>query len=241
MTVLTSLPVQNTVEVKAIYDISKQCIEDQLKAIFDDIHIDAIKIGMLHRTDIIETVSKILSHYNAKNIILDPVMVAKSGDRLLLPCAITAMKEQLFPIATIITPNLLEASEILNQEILTKEDMEKATLHLIDMGPKAVIVKGGHLNGNCDDCLCFKNPEKTIHWFSQPRIPTKNTHGTGCTFSAAIASYIAQGFSILDSVGYAKRYLTQAIEAGAHLKIGHGHGPVHHFYHLWNQQTSTVN
>lgn len=232
-TVLTALPVQNTVGVRSIYDISIECIQEQLKAIFDDIRIDAVKIGMLHRADIIESVADLLHHYKAENIVLDPVMVAKSGNKLLLPDAISAMKERLFPMTTILTPNLLEASEILERDIQTKEQMEQAAIDLLDMGSQAVIVKGGHLNGSCDDCLCLKSSKKEMLWFSQPKIHTKNTHGTGCTFSAAIAAFLARGFSIVDAVKYAKEYLTNAIAAGAHLKIGHGHGPVHHFHHLW--------
>lgn len=233
MTVLTALPVQNTIKVKSIYDISTICIEEQLRAIFDDIEVHAVKIGMLHRSEIIESVANLLHSYHAINIVLDPVMVAKSGDKLLLPSAIQAMKELLFPMVKMITPNLLEASEILQREIKTKKQMEQAAIDLIDMGPQSVIVKGGHLSGSCDDCLCVKNEKTEIYWFSNPRIQTNNTHGTGCTFSAAIASFLANGFGITDAVKYAKEYLTRSIEAGAHLKIGHGHGPVHHFHHLW--------
>jgi hydroxymethylpyrimidine/phosphomethylpyrimidine kinase len=112
--------------------------------------------------------------------------------------------------------------------------MEKAALDLLEMGPHAVVIKGGHLNGNCDDCLALRYPTLNIHWFSSPRIQTKNTHGTGCTFSAAIASFLARGFTIFDSVSHAKVYLTKSIEAGAQVKTGQGNGPVHHFHYLWN-------
>ncbi len=233
-TALTALPVQNTMGVRSIYDIETVCLEEQIKAILEDMPMNAIKIGMLHRQDIIESVANILSHYNATNIVLDPVMVAKSGDKLLMPKAISSMKERLLPITTILTPNLLEASELLGREIRDKAQMEKAALDLIQMGPQAVVVKGGHLSGDCDDCLCLKNPDPEVHWLSTPRIQTRNTHGTGCTFSAAIAAFLARGFTILDSVKQAKEYLTQAINAGKQLKIGQGNGPVHHFYHLWD-------
>lgn len=232
MTVLTSLPVQNTVGVRSIYEIETRCVEEQVKAIFDDIHVDAVKIGMLHNQDIVESVAKILCEFHGLNIVLDPVMVAKSGDPLLLPSAISAMKECLFPITTVLTPNLLEASELLGRQIQTEMEMEKAALELVAMGPKSVVVKGGHLNGNCNDCLA-SSPNADIHWFSSDRIQTRNTHGTGCTFSAAIASFLAKGFNILDSVTQAKNYLTKAIEAGANIKLGKGNGPVHHFHHLW--------
>ncbi len=233
-TVLTALPVQNTVGVRSIFDITSQCVEDQMTAILDDISMNAVKIGMLHRQDIIETVANVLCQYNVINIVLDPVMVAKSGDKLLLPDAITTMRERLFPLTTVLTPNLLEASELLGRQIQTKYQMEKAALDLIELGPQAVVVKGGHLNGSCDDCLCMKNPHIEIHWFSNPRIQTQNTHGTGCTFSAAIAAFLARGFTIFDSVQQAKMYLTKSVEAGVHLKIGQGNGPVHHFHHLWS-------
>lgn len=231
-TVLTALPVQNTVGVRSIYEISTECVEEQLRAIFDDIKLDAVKIGMLHHSAIILKVANLLRFYKASNIVLDPVMVAKSGDKLLLSSAIEAMKKYLFPLATLVTPNLLEASEILKREIRNKKQMEKAAMDLLEMGPQAVIIKGGHLEGSCDDCLCLKNYE--IYWFKQPRIHTKNTHGTGCTFSAAIAAFLAKKCSIVEAVARAKRYLTHAIQAGAQLTIGHGNGPVHHFHYLWN-------
>lgn len=233
-TALTALPVQNTMGVRSIYDINTGCVEEQIKAVLEDIPIDAIKIGMLHRQEIIESVANILNHYEATNIVLDPVMVAKSGDKLLMPKAISSMKEKLLPITTVLTPNLSEASELLGREVCDKAQMEKAALDLIQMGPQVVIVKGGHLNGDCDDCVCLKNPHLEIHWLSTPRIQTRNTHGTGCTFSAAIAAFLARGFTILDSINHAKEYLTQAIDAGRGLKIGQGNGPVHHFHHLWN-------
>ena len=233
-TVLTALPVQNTMGVRSIYAIETVCVEEQIKAILDDMSMDAIKIGMLHRKEIIDAVATALNNYQTKNIVLDPVMVAKSGDMLLMPNAISSMKEKLFPITTVLTPNLLEASELLGREVKEIDQMEKAALELVQMGPEAVVVKGGHLNGDCADCLCIKSPHLEMHWLSSPRIHTKNTHGTGCTFSAAIAAFLARGFTIFDSVKYAKEYLTQAIESGKELKIGQGNGPVHHFYHLWN-------
>jgi hydroxymethylpyrimidine/phosphomethylpyrimidine kinase len=231
---LTALPVQNTMGVKSVYEIETVCLEEQIKTILEDISMNAIKIGMLHRQEIIESVATILRHYKATNIVLDPVMVAKSGDRLLKPQAILSMKKQLLPITTVLTPNLIEASELLGRNIQDKAQMERAALDLIQMGPQAVVVKGGHLKGDCDDCLCLNTPTPEIYWFSSQRIQTRNTHGTGCTFSAAITAFLARGFTISNSVKQAKEYLTQAIDAGKQLKIGRGNGPVHHFYHLWN-------
>jgi hydroxymethylpyrimidine/phosphomethylpyrimidine kinase len=236
-TVLTVLPVQNTMGVRSIYEISLECIEEQLKAILEDIPIDAVKIGMLYRADIIESIVNLIFYYNIKNIVLDPVMVAKSGDLLLLPDAIEAMKELLIPLSTVLTPNLMETSVILGKTISKKSQMELAAQDLYQMGAKAVIVKGGHLQGECDDCLCL---DGSIYWFTQARVNTKNTHGTGCTFSAAIASYLARGCSIFEAVKYAKSYLTRAIEAAAKLEIGQGHGPVHHFFHAWETLPGVV-
>jgi hydroxymethylpyrimidine/phosphomethylpyrimidine kinase len=236
-TALTALPVQNTMGVKSVYEIGVTCLEEQIKAILEDIPMDAIKIGMLHRHEIIESVASLLKQYCATNVVLDPVMVAKSGDRLLKPQAILSMKKCLLPLTTVLTPNLPEASELLERNIHDKNQMEKAAIELVQMGPKAVVLKGGHLNGDCDDCLCINSKNPEIHWLSSYRIHTRNTHGTGCTFSAAIAAFLARGFTILDSVRLAKAYLTQAIDAGKELKIGRGHGPVHHFYHSWNYLT----
>lgn len=233
-TVLTALPVQNTCGVRSIYSISSQCVGEQLKAVLEDIPIHAIKIGMLHREEIIETIATTLNFYECP-IVVDPVMVAKSGDKLLAPSAISAMKELLFPLTTILTPNLLEASELVEQPLYNLSDMEKAALELLEMGPKAVVVKGGHLNDRCDDCLATKNSPP--YWFLSEKIFTHNTHGTGCTFSAAIASFLAQGASIVDAVRDAKNYLKQALIAAKHIKIGQGHGPVHHFFKYWDTQS----
>lgn len=232
---LTSLPVQNTRGVKSVFDIPTRCVEEQIRAILEDISIDAVKIGVLHRHAIIESVGKILKEFNMKNIVIDPVMVAKRGEALLIADSIAAMQEHLFPITTVLTPNLMEASVLLGREITEKDQMEQAALDLLEMGPKAVVVKGGHLKGDCDDCLAIKGKEIEVRWFESPRIQSKNTHGTGCTFSSAVTAFLARGNSITESVGKAKRYLTQAIEAGVNIEIGGGNGPVHHFYHWWDR------
>lgn len=235
MSVLTALPVQNTTGVKAIYDIPTTCVAEQIAAIFEDSRVDAIKIGMLQRQDIIETVADALKKEHPRNVVVDPVMVAKSGHLLLDRDAIAAMKTLLFPLATLITPNLMEASELLGRPIECKEQMEQAAIDLLRMGPKAVLVKGGHLNGDCEDCLCIDEEGIRFLWLTAKRTETPNTHGTGCTLSAAIASLLARGYALPEAVQQAKNYLTKAIIAGAHLKIGKGKGPVHHFHALWNQ------
>lgn len=228
MTVLTALPVQNTCGVRSCYAIALSCIAEQLAAIFDDIKPDAIKIGMLFSTAIIELVADFLRK-NATGIpiILDPVMVAKSGDPLLQTDAVWALKTKLLPVANIITPNLPEA------RTLVPGDYDKKILaqKLLDFGCSAVLLKGGHEDSaNADDLFLSHNTTKIL---SAPRINSNNTHGTGCTLSAAITSFIAQGFSTLDACTKAKAYLYNAILHSKDASVGKGHGPVHHFYHLW--------
>lgn len=230
---LTSLPVQNTMGVRSVFDIPTRCVEEQIRAILEDISIDAVKIGVLHRHAIIESVGKILREFNIKNIVVDPVMVAKRGETLLIADSIAAMKEHIFPITTVLTPNLMEASALLGRDITEKHQMQQAAVDLLAMGPQAVVVKGGHLKGDCDDCLAIQVGKEKIHWFENPRIQSQNTHGTGCTFSSAVTAYLARGNTVPEAVNKAKKYLTQAIEAGANIEIGGGNGPVHHFYHLW--------
>ena len=228
MSVLTAIPVQNTCGVRSCYDIPPSCIKEQLEAIFEDIRPDAIKIGMLFSSEIIELVTEFLSK-NAHGIpiVLDPVMVAKSGDPLLQADAVEALRTKLIPIASIITPNLPEA------RTLVPGDYDKKTLasKLLNLGCESVLLKGGHEGGRTsDDVFLSHDMEETL---SAPRINSKNTHGTGCTLSAAIASFLAQGFSTLDACIKAKSYLHGAMLHSKDEPLGKGHGPVHHFYHLW--------
>lgn len=231
MTVLTALPVQNTQGVRSIYDIPLKCIEEQIHAIFEDVGADVVKIGMLHRPEIVELVVNLLNKYGPLDIVVDPVMVAKSQDRLLTEEAVSALRDLLVPIATVITPNIPEAEDLLDKKIETEMDMEKAAKEICGMGAKAAFVKGGHRNGELSsDCLWY---EGQAHWFSAERIKTKNTHGTGCTSSAAIAALLAQGQGIVAATEGAKRYLTGALSSGAEYQIGYGNGPVNHFYDVW--------
>jgi len=228
MTVLTAIPVQNTCGVRSCYDIPLSCIQEQLEVIFDDIRPDTIKIGMLFSTEIIELISSFLKQ-NAKDIpiVLDPVMVATSGDPLLQADAVEALRTKLIPIASIITPNLPEARTLApgnyDKKILARK--------LLDLGCGAVLLKGGHEGSANSDDLYLSHDFSEI--LSTPRIKSQNTHGTGCTLSAAIASFIAQGFSTFDACTKAKTYLYEAILYSKDENIGKGHGPVHHFYHLW--------
>ena len=230
MTVLTALPIQNTCGVRNCYEIPLSAIKEQLEAIFDDIIPDSIKIGMLFNSSIIEVVADFLKR-NVKNIpiVIDPVMLAKSGDPLLLPEAIDALKTLLIPIATIVTPNIPEAQALSSSKFTDQQELGE---ELLKLGPFSVLIKGGHsLAKTSDDVLMQKNGE--ISWFESPRIESKNTHGTGCTLSAAIAACLALGMGLEESCEIAKQYLFEAINSAKDLQIGKGNGPVNHFYKIW--------
>ncbi len=233
MTVLTSLPVQNTCGVRSCYAIELRCIEEQLEAIFDDIRPDAIKIGMLLSGDIIGLVADFLGHHACGiPIVLDPVMVAKSGDLLLQTEAIDALKTRLIPMASLITPNLPEA-----QSLVAEEEENNLLAHkLLDLGCGAVLLKGGHAETATSDDVFLSHHHGEV--LSAPRIDSRNTHGTGCTLSAAIASFLAQGVPLLDACKKAKAYLHGAILSSKEKSVGKGQGPVHHFYHLWQYTKS---
>ncbi|MCL2567485.1 MAG: bifunctional hydroxymethylpyrimidine kinase/phosphomethylpyrimidine kinase [Alphaproteobacteria bacterium] len=233
LTVLTSLPIQNTKGVQKIYEIPPYIIEKQLNCMFEDVIPSAIKIGMLFNTEIIKIVAEFLEK-NAKGIpiVLDPVMVAKSGDNLLLPEAISSIKEYLIPQATVITPNLPEASVLLNKEINTIKEMELAGKILLQMGAGAILLKGGHLENENSNDFYTDNKNNSL-WLNSKRIATSNTHGTGCTISAAIASYISLGNDSLTACKNAKTYVFHALKKADILKMGQGNGALHHFYDLW--------
>jgi hydroxymethylpyrimidine/phosphomethylpyrimidine kinase len=229
MSVITALTAQNTLNVDAIHAVPAEFIGQQIDAIFSDIKVSAIKIGMLHSVDIIKIVaSKIKTFPNNIPIILDPVMVAKSGDTLLKNEAIEFLHEKLIPLVTIITPNLPEAQLLLKKKIESRDDFQRAAKELCQGALQAVLIKGGHLQGdNCSDCLYVESTDK-IHWYEAERIKTKNTHGTGCTLSSAIASFLALGYDLYEAVAKAKAYLSEAILAGSKFILGHGYGPVQH-------------
>ncbi len=233
--VVTALTAQNTKAVTAIHDIPQEMIAAQLDAVFSDIRIDAVKIGMLSRPDVIEVVAERLRHYGVKPIVLDPVMVAKSGDALLRPEAVSALVVHLLPLALLITPNLPEAGVLLGRDAPHDEaTMAKAARDLQALGPKAVLLKGGHLEGaQSFDIFDDGEDRQQLH---AERIDTENTHGTGCTLSAAIAALLGRGFALPAAVKAAKNYISEAIRAADQLDVGHGHGPVHHFHALWPQR-----
>ncbi len=230
MSVLTALTAQNTRGVFAIHPVPVDFVQKQLQVVLCDIGSDAIKIGMLYSPELIEMLATELDRAVAGNIVLDPVMVAQSGDRLLKEEGIAVLKECLIPIATLITPNLPEASLLLGREIATGREMEDAAVELSALGCPNVLIKGGHLDANdCNDLL-YMGECGQFYSYPARRIETKNNHGTGCTLSSAIAAALACGLSVDAAVARGKEYITGAIRSGAGYKIGGGHGPVDHFY-----------
>lgn len=233
MSVLTALPVQNTCGVKQCYSIPPKAITEQLEAIFDDIRPDAIKIGMLFNKEIINLLVEFLQqHKKTIPIVLDPVMTAKSGDSLLMPDAIFDLKEKLIPLCSIITPNLYEAAMLTKTKHVNIDNMDVTAIKLLELKSKSVLLKGGHLDSEYSHDLYIDTMDNK-QWLLSKRIDTKNTHGTGCTLSAAIASCLALGMDHLSACKLSKKYIEKAIQLGKDLKIGQGSGPVHHFYHLW--------
>jgi hydroxymethylpyrimidine/phosphomethylpyrimidine kinase len=230
MTVITALTAQNTVGVTAIHPVPVDFVEKQLEAVLSDIGADAIKIGMLFSPALIEMIAEQLVTFSAQNIVLDPVMVAQSGDRLIEDAAVSALREKLIPLAHLITPNIPEAAVLLEREIKTSSDLEDAAVDLLQLGCANVLIKGGHLSGENSDDLLFLGIEKKVVFLPGKRIKTKNNHGTGCTLSSAIAAGLAQGFEVASAVRLAKEYITGAIASGAAYTLGKGHGPVDHFF-----------
>lgn len=230
MSVITAVTAQNTQGVFAIQDISKEIIEQQIKAIFSDINVDAVKIGMVSQIETIDTIADELKKFNPKNLVIDPVMVSKSGFNLLKPDAKDAFIKKLLPLASILTPNIPEAEVITGMTINSVKDMESVSIKIHEMGCKNVLLKGGHLK---DDAIDILFDGKNINSFTSKRINVKNTHGTGCTLSSAIASNLALGHSVYDAVKLAKEYITMAIEHS--FQIGHGVGPTNHFYSLYKK------
>ncbi|MEM7253394.1 MAG: bifunctional hydroxymethylpyrimidine kinase/phosphomethylpyrimidine kinase [Pseudomonadota bacterium] len=231
--VVTALTAQNTAEVRAIHEAPLDFLAQQLDAVCDDLAIAAVKIGMLSREPIIQTVAEAIERHRLAPVVLDPVMVAKSGDALLADQAVQALRDHLIPRATVITPNLPEAGVLLEREPPRDEaEMREAATALHTLGCKAVLVKGGHLSGAQNVDILFDGND--FARFENPRIDTHNTHGTGCTLSSAIAARLAHGDSLFDAVGAAVQYVHDAIAAADSLDVGQGHGPVHHFHALWN-------
>lgn len=232
MAALTALTAQNTQGVIGVELVPPAFVRAQIAAVFADVRVDAVKIGMIATAEIAMAVADVLSDHPQVPIVLDPVMVAKGGASLLADDAMEALRTVLVPLATVVTPNLPEAARLLDQpEARDRESMADQARALTALGPKAALVKGGHLDQpDSPDVLCSGG---ALHWLEAPRIVTRNTHGTGCTLSSALAAHLAKGVSPLEAAQAAKRYVAGAIGAADALSVGHGHGPVHHFHDYW--------
>lgn len=227
--VLTALPVQNTCGVRSIHSIPAEVVGAQLQAILDDIFPDAIKIGMVHTTEVLEVIVNILQQYPEVLVVFDPVMVSTSGHRLLEDSTIEAIVKKLFPLAAVITPNLDEAAVLTGMPVHTIDDMRIAGKKLMELGARSVLLKGGHLDAAQLTSLYFTNDGK-VQEYSFEKIDTQNTRGTGCALSSAIAAYIAQGRSLPDAIALAQEYVHQAILTGKDVQTGKGNGPLNHFF-----------
>lgn len=230
---ITAVTVQNTLGVIDVHPVPVGIIAGQIDAVLSDIGADAVKIGMLHSAEVVVAVRDALTRYNIGNIVLDPVMVSTSGHRLIEESATEVLSRELAPMARVITPNVPEAEILAGEKILSSEDMFPIARKLSCGGAVSVLMKAGHLSGDCLTDIFYNAEEDHFITLPSPRCDTPNTHGTGCTLSSAIASYLAQGYGLDDAVRAAKDYIASAIESGASYSIGHGHGPVDHF---WNHR-----
>jgi hydroxymethylpyrimidine/phosphomethylpyrimidine kinase len=233
MSVITALTAQNTTGVTGIHAVPPDFADRQMTAVIGDIGVDAVKIGMLYSAELIESVADNLKRHDVKTIVLDPVMVAQSGDKLLQEEAIEALKKHLIPMATVVTPNLPEAEVLLGRDIDGLDGMRSSAKALADLGCRSVLVKGGHLETPDSTDVLYIGGEDRFVVIPDRRVETPNTHGTGCTLSSAITAHLARGLDIEPAVKKAKRYIAEAIRAGAAYRIGQGSGPVHHFYAFW--------
>ena len=231
MSAITALTAQNTTGVTAILNATPEFLGQELDCIFTDIYPDAVKIGMVSEKELIRTIADRLCTYDAKNIVVDPVMVATSGARLISMDAIQTLKEELFPLADLLTPNIPEAMELTGMSIATEEEIIAAARHISEAYHCAVLCKGGHSINDANDLLFEQSG--AYRWFYGKRIDNPNTHGTGCTLSSAIASNLAKGFSMVDSVARAKDYISGALSAM--LDLGHGSGPMNHGFAIFGK------
>lgn len=228
MSVITSVVAENTCRVLSIQNVDSQIIKDQIDAVFEDIRPDGVKVGMLSGIDTMKAAAEKLREYRPPNLVIDPVMIAKGGCALMQENALDTLIKEIIPLAFCLTPNIPEAETITGLSIKSPDDMKKAAVAIHRLGAATVMLKGGHLQGDADDIL-FDGDQ--FYFYPAKRVPTKNTHGTGCTFSSAITANLANGMTIQDAVQAAKAYITTAIQHA--LPIGKGHGPTHHFYQLY--------
>lgn len=226
---ITALTAQNTKGVTGIHDVPADFITAQIDAVFTDLDVKAVKIGMVARREAIEAIVAGLDRWSPRHVVVDPVMVATSGDRLLSPDAVDALRTKLFPRASLITPNLPEAAALLNEAVAVSEaDIQAQGRRLLALGCPAVLIKGGH--GHGPESIDYLIDSHSVIRLAAPRIATSNTHGTGCSLSSAIAAGLAKGQGLEAAVRDAKAYVSAAIAAADRLKVGHGHGPIHHFH-----------
>jgi hydroxymethylpyrimidine/phosphomethylpyrimidine kinase len=226
---ITALTAQNTRGVSGVHPVPAGFVTEQIDAVFDDLDVGAVKIGMVAQRDVIEAIAAAITRWAPKHVVLDPVMVATSGDRLLAREAVEGLRRGLIPLADIITPNLPEAAALLGEPIAESEaEIEAQGRRLLALGCRAVLIKGGHGSG-AQSIDYFVTSDTTLA-LPAPRVATVNTHGTGCTLSSAIAAALAKGDNLEGAVRFAKAYVTAAIEAADRFAVGHGHGPVHHFH-----------
>ena len=230
MTAITALTAQNTQGVRAIHGVPAAFLKEQLAAVIEDIGVDAVKIGMLHAPDVVEAVAWAIEHYQLRHVVLDPVMVATSGDALIEQRTIAVLVERLFPLVSVITPNMDEAGLLLGRPVKQAVDLEAAAADLLALGAKAVLLKGGHLQDDVLTDVLAQAGQAPAQWLrlQGPRIASHNVHGTGCTLSSAIAAHLALGLDLQRAVQEAHAYIRGAIQAGASVTTGHGHGPLNH-------------
>jgi hydroxymethylpyrimidine/phosphomethylpyrimidine kinase len=227
MTAITAITAQNTMGVTAIHGIPPEILKAQLQAVLDDIGVDAVKIGMLHSPEIVEVVAWAIDHYKLDNVVLDPVMVATSGDTLVGQDTVKVLVRELFGRAVVVTPNLDEAALLLGHSIGSIAALDQAALDLLSLGARNALLKGGHLAG--DDLVdVLAQPNLALTHLQSKRIDSRNVHGTGCTLSSAIACFLALGLDLPDAVGQARDYILRAIAKGANVRTGQGHGPLNH-------------
>ncbi|MFD2236603.1 bifunctional hydroxymethylpyrimidine kinase/phosphomethylpyrimidine kinase [Aureimonas populi] len=232
MAAVTAVVAQNTQGVRGFVALDPDFVAQQIDAVFEDVRVDAVKIGMVATAPIAEAIAECLRHHGAANIVLDPVMVAKSGDHLLRPEAVAAIRERLVPLSTVITPNLPEAGVLLGIDPhWTLQEMRRRIGALAELGPEWVLLKGGHLPDCAQSTDLLLGAGETLE-LTAPRLATRNDHGTGCTLSAAIAARLPSR-TVEEAVREAKTYVHQALSAGDRLDVGRGHGPLHHFHALW--------
>ncbi|MBN1153619.1 bifunctional hydroxymethylpyrimidine kinase/phosphomethylpyrimidine kinase [candidate division KSB1 bacterium] len=227
MSVITALTAQNTLGVQGIFEVSTEFIEEQIRSIMADMGTDAVKTGMLANEAIVSTVAKSIKKYDMRNLVVDPVMIAKGGDSLLSDCARITIMNELIPLATIVTPNRFEAEVMLDMKITSIDSMKHAARKLKELGPQWVILKGGHIDESSDMAIDVVFNGEEYFLLEAERFNTKNTHGTGCTFSSAIAAGLAKKYEPIEAIQRAKVFITRAIKEN--FELGKGHGPTNHF------------